>query len=185
MSYNEPNDLTSKYKVIGQQYSENELQDELDRAHRKLDNNVGEQFVQVVRASFEDQEEFNLTFSELISFERAYFVQRDSEIDSSNFDVDLTTGTVTFTTSFAEDNISKNTRIMFEYVPTRYKDLELWYAVLSLIRTTSLQTREGETSISVDEAKNHVEEIENSIREKYGNRLVLDHQPRFAVNNRW
>ena len=179
MSFNQPEDLTSKVKTLGQQYNENELQDELDRAHRKLDSKVGRVFVEYKQVETHGQETFNLAFSEILQFNNARFIERNDLIDDSNYTVDTAAGSISFSTSFAEDKLSPGDKLKLEYVPTRFKDLELWLAVLSLIRTTSLQTREGETSISVEEAKTHVDEITESINGKSGNRKVRDHRPRF------
>ena len=179
MSFNQPEDLTSKLKILGQQYNENELQDELDRAHRKLDSKVGREFVEYKQVELDDQSDFNLDFSELISFNNARFLERNELIDESNYTVDTELGSVSFNTDFADDELSEGDKLKFEYVPVRFKDLELSMAVLSILRTTSLQTREGETTISVEEAKSDVEEITQEINGKSGNRLVQDHRPRF------
>lgn len=186
MSFNDADNLKNAYKILGEQFTDNELQDELDRAHRKLDTNVGHTFEEVKRADVNDQEDFSLSFSEVQTFTSARFLEEESKIDSSNYtsptDTNGTDGVVTFDTTFADDNISAGTSIRFKYVPTRYEDLELWYAVLGLARRNTLQTREGSSSIDVEEAKEAVNDLESGINAKAGNRLVLDHRPRFNVH---
>lgn len=187
MSFNDPDDLKSAFKLLGEQFTDNELQDELDRANRKLDDAVGGQFDEVIRAEVDEQETFNLGFSQVETFDNAQFLYRDTVIDSSEYtgptDTGGTDGEVTFTTSFAEDEISRGTAVRFRYTPTRFADLELWFAILGLVRRNTLQTRDGQTGISVEEAENQVNTIRNGINAKAGNRLVLDHNPRFRTGN--
>lgn len=177
MSYNEPEDLQNKYKGIGEQYTDNELQDILDTAHRKLDRRVGRKVRERRRPRFEDQEKFLISFSELISFNN--ITLNGDKIDDSNYTVDTKKGTVTFNTDYAEDEIEKTSELIFEYVPSRYKDLEVWYAVKDITLTNTLQTRNGESKIDTESAKKHIKEIENEVKSVAGNALVLDHVPRF------
>ncbi len=179
MSYNTPDEVKAKFKVLGEQYTDNEIQDELDRANNKLDGRVGSQMIEPDRAEIDDQEDFVLGFGKLISFDKVMKIGESDYVDSSEYSADTDKGTVSFNTDYAEDNISIGTQFKFYYVPERFKDLELWYAIKSLADTTALQTRDGENSINTENIKSNIKEIENEIKGKTGNRLVRDHRPRF------
>lgn len=179
MSYNNPDNLVSKFKSIGEQYTDNDIQDELDRAKNKLDSNVGRKFVEYIRSSKENQEIFNLGFSKLISFDKVRIRGRDTPIDPSNYTEDTDKGIITFNTEYAEDNIDQGLPFIFYYTPEIFKHLEILYAVKFLAQGTTLQTRNGETSINLEEIKEEINNLENDINKRVGNALAVDHQPRF------
>ncbi len=185
MSYNDPDELKSKFPFIGEQYSDNELQSELDRAHNKIDGQVGRTYTEVIRAKVDEQEEWELGFSKVIELHNIKILGLNEWIDESNYTVDTSKGKVTFNTSYAEDKIEKNAPFKFYYTPERFKDLELWNAVKSIATTTSTQTREGENPFNLQEIKETVKDIKKEINIKTGNRKVKDHDARFAPGRAW
>ena len=183
MSYNDPDNVKNKFKIIGEQYTNNEIQNELDRAHNKLDGQVGRTFTEVIRADIDEQEEWDLGFSEIIELHNIKILGLNEWIDSEKYTIDTDKGTVTFTTTYAEDKIERNAPFKFYYTPERFKELELWNAIQSIALTSTMQTREGEQAFDIEEIKNTVKNIKKEINMKTGNRKVKDHKNRFPVRN--
>jgi len=184
MSYNNPDDLKAKFKSVGEQYTDNDLQNELDAAHRKLDSKVGSRFVERDRAETDDQEKFVLSFSEVNEFKKIRDPADSSDVDDSKYTVDKSKGFITFTTSYAEDNIFVGKEFIFYYIPSIFKDLERWLAIKSIVMTTSLQNRNSESQINTEDVQNTIDSLVDEINRKAGNAHVLDHRPRFMTHVR-
>lgn len=181
MSFNTPSDLKGKYRFLGEQYTDSDIQNELDAAHRRLKTDVGKKFIERDRAEIDDQEDFVFSFKELESFDEVKFANESDYIDASNYSVDLKTGTLTFDTEFAEDNISIGKELIYKYVPTIFKDLEKWLAIKSIVLTSSLQNRNNESQINLEQVNSQIKSLKQEINEKAGNTKILDHRPRFPT----
>lgn len=181
MAYNTPDEVTNRFRVLGEQYDDDEILDILDEANRKIAGRVGRLYHDVVRAQTNDQEEFDTTYDSLISFDSAWEVgyYENDEIDASNYTTDTSAGTITFDTSWAEDNVYVGKALLFYYVPTRFKDLELQYALRTLAQGSSLQTREGESVFSVSDINENIRRIENELNSRDMLWTVRDHTPGF------
>lgn len=177
MALNDTDDLRDELQNVGENFDINFLNKRLDEANRKLAGGVGRTFQDNILVEDNDQEDFNLAWDELESFDRVR--DDDSEVDSSNYTEDLSAGTVSFTTSYAEDNIAENEVIEFYYTPKIFKDLELMYAVQRTLRISNIVTGDGEEPARVERLKEDINELENLINTKSGTSRVLDHQPRF------
>lgn len=181
MTYNDPDALQDKFRVIGEQYTDNEIQDELDRANRKLQGRMGGEVVETKRAETNNQEEFTVGFNELETLNHVMIARDNEYIDPTNYTFDSSTGTITFNDKYAEDNIYRGLNLKFFYEPTRFKDLELWYAVKSIATSTAIQNRDGESSIDIETVDETIKQIENEVKSKSGNRLIKDHGNRFPA----
>lgn len=180
MSYNEVQDVLNKFRILGEQYEDPDIQDELDRAQRRVHGRIGNKLQEVKRARINDQEIFHLAYEDLISFDAVYEYNyyEYEEIDDGNYTTDTENGTITFNTDYAEDNIGRGKTYLFSYEPQRFKDLELYYAIASLVETLSIQNRDGENAINLNQINETITNIENELKIKVGNAVIRDHMKR-------
>lgn len=178
MPLNTTDDLETELQQVGKDFDVGYLDRKLRSANRKLSSTVGRQFVDKLVAEDDDQEDFDLAFDDIHTFDK---IRDDGgEVDSSNYTTNLDDGTVSFTTSHAEDNIADHERLRAYYTPTIFKDLELAYAVKSVLRMTSIVTADEEKRARVEELDTDIAHMENMINSRTGQARLIDHQPAFG-----
>lgn len=179
MPLNDTDTLRNELEALGESHDIDFLDRKLRAANRALASAVGRQFVDKLIALDDDQEDFDLAFDEIESFDTVR--AEDDPVDSSNFSTDLAAGTISFTTSWAEDNIVEHEVLYAYYTPTIFKDLELAIAKKKALRMSSIVTADEEGRARVQELKEDIREMKAEINQMgASNATLLDHQNRFG-----
>jgi len=140
MSLNDVETLEQELRQFGVEYNDLDYNRKLRQANNRLSTLVGTQFVELFTVQFEDVQEQDLDFQNLESFDKVIDASNNEVIDDSNYSVDLTTGKVTFDQSFVDDELYEGLTLKFYYVPSLFKDLELYIAVRNIMETEVVST---------------------------------------------
>jgi hypothetical protein len=158
MPLNDTSELEKELRTSGTEYDDLDFNRYLKQANQKLKGMVGRVYIDRKRIEFEDEQDVDLDFVSLESFDKVVDKNGNDIIDSSNYSVDLTTGVVTFDQSYVDDNFSENTILEFRYVPTIFKTLEVKQAH-ELIQSQETTV----TGDSVDQAQ--TSQLEETIKQ--------------------
>jgi len=126
MPLNDTTELEKELRTSGNEYTDVDLQRYLEQASQKLNGMVGRRFIERKLIEFDEEQDVELDFQDLESFDKVVLVSDNNEvIDPSNYSVDTSTGTVTFDQSYVDDNFYRGLILEFRYVPTIFKTLEV------------------------------------------------------------
>jgi len=179
-TYSRPEDVRLKLRWISEEYdyTDTELQYLIEEAHRKLVLDVGQYIKHVDYGHYDDEDKtYYLPHGELISFNKIY--KNGEEVDESNYTVDYDKGMVTFAASF---NIYYRDVLEFWYVPYVYKDLEVLYAVRSIISANYVDTNSAMANTDLTRIEDEIERLKGMINTKGAYGAVLDYSYR---GGRW
>lgn len=179
--FNGKDDIEKRLSFLSRSFGSDELTDVLETAHRKLDSMVGRNVQEELRPDRVEQETYRLAFSEI---EKLVLVdQNDEAVDSSNFEVDETTGEITFDSDYVEQEMHrKYWSATAVYVPTVFKDLELYLALKEVLNLVAVQTQDDDVQLKFEQWKNQVEELKKSINRTTAHLTAPNRGDRVAAN---
>lgn len=161
-------DITRKLKTLGSDWSTSDIDKELEEAKRKRIGLVDEQYTQRYLYDVHDEEEnkrvFSFHFLPLISFDKVF--HNREEVDSSNYTIDLSAGTISFTSSWQSDNLDVGDEITFVYTPEIYKDIEVWIAMTNILKLTMIQTGSDVDNTRMENSKEHFIELAHEVNSR-------------------
>lgn len=157
-SYNKVDDLRRKLRFMGDEFSETDLQEELEEANRKINVNIGKYYRDVTYVTNLEQKTYRLNFSPIIVFDRV-FVSTSGELDSDKYVVSEEKGIITF-----EDGFDEGTKIICYYVPEVFKDLELLYATQSIMAMNLITTSDNMIGTKTEQINTYIDLLEKKIQ---------------------
>jgi len=171
-SFNNPQTLQSKLGYTDDSYGESDLQEVIEKAHRRLETLVGRKQTDVIRFHERDKDgdyilEKDLQMRPILEF--SHVTTGNTRVDPSVYEVDEETGTITFTQEFADDYVGaqglgvRRTEAEAVYVPKHYKDLEYWLAVKEMLAGSIVQIDEDQTNTTVEQAQKEVHKLQKMI----------------------
>lgn len=136
----------------GNEYNDLDFDRKLRQAHERMVALVGRFFVERRFIQFEDETSVDLEFESYESLDKVVNVNGEGNeiIDVSNYTEDLSTGTISFTQSYVDDNFFEGLVLQVYAVPTIFKNLELDLAVRNIMELESVATTDGVTNTQVD-----------------------------------
>ena len=179
-TYARPEDVRLKLRWISEEYdySDTELQYLIEEAHRKMTLEIGMYETKIDYGHYdEDDKTYYLPHGELISFDKIY--RNGEEVDEGNYTVDYDKGMVTFASSYS---IYYRDYLEFRYVPYVYKDLEILYAVYSIITANYVDTDSAMANTDATKIEQEIKQLKTQINGKGAYGSVLDYSYR---GGRW
>lgn len=165
MALNDTSDLEDELRGSGDEYTDLDLNRYLRQANQKLAGMVGTQFIDSQLVRIKDQKDIQLAFNSLESFDKV--VNQDMEVvDDSNYTVDLTTGVVSFTQSYADENIDRGTMFEFYYIPSLFKLLELKQAQELILSQETVVTSDEVTNTQVQRLEETIYQLMKDINSR-------------------
>lgn len=176
-SYARPEDLTRKLKLIGSEFSDVDLQAELEESNRWLRGALGSYFRQHIFAEASTQRAFQVVFSPLLSVNSVW--KDRIQISASDYTSDLDTGIVTFGTVYANQSVGEGDVFEFRYVPEIFIDLEVLKAVENILLMNTVITSSEEKRAKTQEVINQRKALQNQINQRGAMYASQDHKPFF------
>lgn len=158
---NEESTLTDALESYGQNLTPSDVKNELKRAGRRAKTKFGRNITDRLYQKQEEQTEFELTFADTIEFER--LVLDDEVIDEGKYKVE--NGIVKITDSDLKDDLKErnNYSLRAVYVPTRFKDFELDYAIHQVIKRRVSTSNDDVANQKVGPSRRDLEKMEKEI----------------------
>lgn len=166
MALNNTSDLENELRGAGAEYSDLDLNRFLRKANNKLPGIVGRKFIDRKTIRFEDETDVELAFNSLESFDKVVDNSSNDIIDASNYTEDLSTGTVSFTQSFVDDNFFQGLELEFFYIPSIFRDLELEQAAELVESQEQIVTNDGVQSTDVDRRRENIKMLMKDINSR-------------------
>lgn len=179
--FNDKDDIEKRLSFLSRSFGSDELTDVLETAHRKLDSMVGRNVQEELRPDRIEQETYKLAFSEL---DKLVLVdQNDETVDSDNYTVDQTTGEIVFDSSYVDDEMHNSYwSATAVYVPTIFKDLELYLALKEVLNLVAVQTQDDDVQLKFEQWKSQVKELKRSINRTTAHLTSPNRGDRVAAN---
>lgn len=170
MVLNDAEELDEELTSIGSggEYTDLDFDRKLRQANARLKGYVGRNFVERKVIEFEDETVVDLDYQSLESFDKAVNFNGEGNeiIDDSNYTVDLENGTVTFDQSYVDDQFFEGLILVFYYIPTVFKHLELDIAVRNVLETQSIGTTDSVTNTQTDRINARIRSKADEINRK-------------------
>lgn len=173
-AYATPEDVESKQKTLGREFTNADIQGELESAHRKLETEIGRYYIdrRTLKMGDTDKTTFEAEHSQMISFEK---INHNGEvIDDSHYEVDLTKGEVAFDEEY---EFRAGDTLIFFYTPTIFRDLEVWYAIEQIFQVVSVESDDEVKNAKLENIKNKINNLESRIKSKGKAIRMIDGQP--------
>jgi len=161
VSLNNPSDLDDQLRDTGTEYDDIDFEKNLRQANNRLESTVGRRFIEYKTIEFEDETDVETDWSNLESFDKVVNVNGEGNeiVDDSNYSVDLSTGTISFDQSYVDDNFFEGLVLKLYYVPTAYKDLELYFAQRNIQEMQTIQTTDQVNNTQTDRLNQRIEAL--------------------------
>lgn len=190
--FNEQDDLKARLSFIGPNADQWNLEDRLLDATLELDTSVGRSITEAVYPDYEDQSDFQLTFSNIHEVIDIIVVSPhgtfDQKVDSSNYtvtkDPDRSSPVnISFDSTWAENNLhSVDYELRVNYVPELFARLELKIAKWDVAVDYAVQTNDEEVAAKADKIRERKESLKKSINSTTANLNVADPGENLAAN---
>lgn len=176
-TYARPQKINNKIGYSDRSMDETDLQEFLEEGHRMLEMRVGRQYREekIVRQRTVQGElvkEFDLKLRPVLDFHEVKL--RGAIVDSSNYEVDLQKGVVTFDDAWFDEQVRRGMSIEFEYAPVAYRDLEVWYGYMALLASKKVQLDADQVETSAEQAERRATRLENYINSTVSSGTVTD-----------
>jgi hypothetical protein len=159
-AYNTEKDLRERLAFLGNADSWN-LTDILGTAHRRVLTVFGREIHERLLPVLEGQTSFRLSFDELISLSQVTLF--DKLVDPQYYTVNLEEGLIVFNSNWAGQNLKGHYRLVVEYVPKIYKDMELLYAIEEVLELSTVQTNDQEENVRLEQVKRRINKMSKEI----------------------
>jgi len=157
-----PDLVKTKIRLEDESYTDEEIQYFIEVAHRKVIADCGNYVKHNYYAHYPTTDKtYWLPHGEILSFIRIKI--NGEEIDESNYTIDYEKGKITFSSSM---DIYYNDFIEFEYIPMLYKDLELLYAAIEILRQQYIYTQSDVIKAKLDDFKEEAKKTIHRISSK-------------------
>ena len=160
MSFNNESDLSSRLSFLSNPDSW-DLSGALFRAHRRVVSGVGRSVFEELKREYDSQRVFETCFGELLVVSRVFL--DDELIDGSYYSVDLDFGEVTFDETWSAENLKGRFKLIVEYVPSVFKDLELAEAVVDVLSLAVVQLNDESENVRLNQARDVVNILRKDI----------------------
>jgi len=163
-SFNSPDELINRLGYTDDSYGDSDIQEVIERAHRRMEGGVGTSVHEDVRFDefTEDGEyvkEYQLDFRPVLEVEKV--VVGNKRVKEEDYTINYSEGTITFTQSFFDESIGLRGLTGFrgvegfsiKYVPKIMKDLEYWLTVYDMFSGSIVSIDEDNTNTSIEQAK--------------------------------
>jgi len=175
MTLNLASDVKRKLKGIGDEYSDDDLNSELDEAYRKLQARCGKHYIQNLMVKNTDVTEYELDFDGVESFDKVVREDEETEVSSDNYT--QSNGVITFDSTWMDDEVMEEDVLDLFYVPSVFKDLELLYACISILSYVKEASSDEVTKNTLQGFKETTKELENLVNGRGGTRALRTHKP--------
>lgn len=174
MIYARPQDVRRKLRFTGEEFTDVDLQDELEEANRKIPRNFRERIKVMDYEEEEEKKTWNLTFSPILEVDKVLKNTSGGRetIDSDNYSLNSEEGSITFDSSFDRGIV-----LLISYIPEIYKDLEVLYACESILTMNLVTTSDELIGQKTEKIREKISQLKNRIKTKGGPIAVADHRP--------
>jgi len=173
MSYADPSDLKGKFRSLGERFTSVDIQKELDEANRRVHSNIGKHLIDV-RYRDRGKDKYDLDFGQILEFKKILF--EDGLVNSDAYTVDEEEGTVEFNEDVLEE-MYMGGQIEFYYVPERFKDLELTYAIEQILELTSTEMGDELKATKTEKLAERIKHMEDRLKSRGNTFRTRDHKP--------
>jgi len=158
---NDTSNLTDALDSYGQSLTPSDVKRELKRAGRRTKTKLGRNIEDRLWKKQENQTEFELTFPDVLTFER--LVLDDEVVEEGKYKVE--DGIVKITDSDLQNELKDRVDYVLRavYVPTRFKDFELDYAIHQVLKRRVSNTNDQVANQKVGPSRSDLEKMENEI----------------------
>jgi len=191
-AFNSAQDLEDRLSFIGPNSDKFNLEERLLDATLELDTTVGRSITEALYPDYEDQTDFELTFSNIHEVNDIIVVSPrgtfDQKVDSSNYTVTKDPDrsdpiNISFDQSWAEDNLfNADYELRVNYVPELFARLELKIAKWDVAVDYATQTGDDEMAAKVDKIKERKQALKENINRTTANLNVPDPGENLAAN---
>lgn len=175
-----PEDVRLKLRWIGDEYdyADEDLQFIIEEAHRKMILDVGINTIQKGLGHYNtDDKVYYLPHGELISFDKIYI--NGGEVSNANYTVNYDKGMITFDSDYSINYLDT---LEFTYIPYVYRDLEILYAIHSILMANYVQSNSSITNVDIAKIEEEMKQLRDRINNKGNYGTVLDYSYR---GGRW
>lgn len=157
--------------------SDVDIQGQLEEAHRRLEASTGRFFEErrILRELNSDDE---IPRKQRLSLRPVYEVievlHYDTRVDDADYTVLSEDGAIDFTEGFRDENLDTLDRLTFRYVPTVYRDLEVWIAVEQLLSEDLIALPDDQISTLRREATRQIMRKKKYVSRTRGPSIVSD-----------
>jgi len=190
--FNTQDDLKDRLSFLGPNKNQWNLEDRLLDATLELDTTVGRSITEALYPDYEDQKDFELTFSNIHEVNDIIVVSPrgtfDQKVDSSNYtitkDPDRSNPiNISFDQTWAEDNLfNVDYELRVNYVPELFARLELKIAKWDLAVDNAVQTNDNEVAAQAEKIKERKQALKENINRTTANLNVPDPGENLAAN---
>jgi len=161
-TFNDPSDIQSRLNFLSRSFDDDDLAEALETAHRKLESMVGRHIQEELRPDRISQETYRLAFSDIEKF--VLVDQNDESVDSSNYTTEAGTGEIVFDSDYVNQEMeNRYWSATAVYVPTIFKDLELYLALKEVLNLVAVQTQDDDVQLKYEQWSKQVENLKDSI----------------------
>ena len=160
VSWNDESELRGRLSFLSNPDSW-DLKGSLFRAHRSVVSGVGRSVFEELKREYDSQRVFETCFGELLSVSRVFL--DDELVDGSYYSSDLSMGEITFDESWSSNNLKGRFKLVIEYVPSVFKDLELAEAVVDVLSLAVVQLNDEAENIRLNQARDVVNILRKDI----------------------
>lgn len=161
MSLANSEDLRRKLRLLGSEFDNVDLKEELEEANRKLQLNIGRYYSEKIYIKDIEKLIYRFSLSPIIKFGKVY-VSGIGELDEDVYEVNEREGTIIFNEPFKEFDI-----ITLYYIPEIFKDLEILYACESIMSMSFLVTSDEVKGSMTEKIKERIKILEQTIQRRY------------------
>jgi len=161
MSLNQLAVVRNRLNIPAESMRDEELQEELDRASRRVNAKVGKYLTYKVRVLDETLDDYQLPFDEIDSVHSV--ILDDDAVSSSYYTLAQDTGIVSFT---SDVTFEVNDILEIRYVPTIFKDIELLMVEIDILNHRNIIAPSDERKAQIEELKGLLEDYLKTISKK-------------------
>lgn len=190
--FNDSSDLDDRLSFLGPNSESYQLKERLMDATLELDTSIGRDITEALYPSYEDQSDFELTFSNIHEVNDIIIVSPrgtfDQKVDSSNYEVTKDPDrsdpiNISFDQTWAQENLhNRDYELRVNYVPELFARLELKIAKWDVAVDYATQTGDDEMAAKVDKIRERKEALKKNINRTTANLNVPDPGENLTAN---
>jgi len=186
-AYGKPSNLADKLTFVQHEFTDAELQTELEEAQREVDRIVGKNFEEEIKFEGRDQNNVNLRYRQLLGVSKVVVIG-EGGVDEELYNIDLDKGVVEFEDGFFDKYSVNHPRkryrdvVYVKYVPMVFADLERHIAAKNILDNNIVQTEDENVGEKLDSLDEKIRIISDEIKNDQA--IAMVHRKRRKENRR-